>query len=142
MNQTTLTKNETVRHDWHIASAKGKVVGPLAVRVARALMGRQKADWTPSVDAGDFVVVTDVDGLVFTRSKPEKKIYRFHTGHMGGIVEHKAGDLLKTKPELLFKLAVRRMLPKTVQARHQMMRLKIYRGAAHPHLAQAPKPLP
>jgi large subunit ribosomal protein L13 len=139
--QTTFVKNEQVNHAWHIASAKGKVLGPLAVKVATILMGKNKADWTPSTDNGDFVVVTDVEGLVFTGKKTEKKIYRFHSGFVGGIKEIPLGVMHETKPEEVFYLAVKRMLPKTIQGRHQLKRLKVYKGAAHPHVGQNPKPI-
>jgi large subunit ribosomal protein L13 len=139
--QTTFVKNEQVKNAWHIASAKGKVLGPLAVKVATILMGKNKADWTPSTDNGDFVVVTDVEGLVFTGKKTEKKIYRYHTGFVGGIKEIPLGVMHETKPEEVFYLAVKRMLPKTIQGRHQLKRLKVYKGSAHPHVGQNPKPI-
>ena len=139
--QTTFVKNEQVARNWHVASAKGKVLGPLAVKAATALMGKNKADWTPSTDNGDFVVITDVEGLVFTRNKAVKKIYRWHTGFVGGIKEVPLGVMHEQNPEEVFFLAVKRMLPKTIQGRHQLKRLKIYKGAAHPHVGQGPKPL-
>ncbi len=139
--QTTFVKNEQVVRAWHHASAKGKVLGPLAVKVATALMGKNKADWTPSTDNGDFVVVTDVEGLVFTRNKAVKKIYRWHTGFVGGIKEVPLGVMHEQNPEEVFFLAVKRMLPKTIQGRHQLKRLKIFKGSAHPHVGQSPKPL-
>ena len=139
--QTTFIKNEQVVRNWHYASAKGKVLGPLAVKAATALMGKNKADWTPSTDNGDFVVITDVEGLVFTRNKAVKKIYRWHTGFVGGIKEVPLGVMHEQNPEEVFYLAVKRMLPKTIQGRHQLKRLKVYKGAAHPHIGQGPKPL-
>jgi large subunit ribosomal protein L13 len=140
--QTTFVKNENVVHGWYLASAKGKVLGPLAVKAATALMGKYKPDWTPSTDAGDYVVITDVEGLVFTGNKAVKKIYRYHTGFVGGIKEIPLGIMHESKPEEVFYLAVKRMLPKTIQGRNQLKRLKIYKGSAHPHIGQGPKPLP
>lgn len=140
--QTTFVRQEDVTRAWLIASAKGKILGPLATRVAVALMGKTKPSWTPSTDAGDHVVVTDVESLVFTGKKLEKKIYRFHSGFIGGIKEVPLGVLHQDKPEEVFFLAVKRMLPKTIQARHMLKRLHIYKGAAHAHVAQNPKPLP
>lgn len=142
MNQTTLTKQEAVQRKWHIATAKNTVLGPLAVRIANALMGRIRPDWTPHVDSGDFVVVTDVEGLVVTRNKAEKKTYRFHSGYIGGLTELSYADLHSRNPERVLQLAVKRMLPKTIQGRHQLKRLKVYKGAAHPHTAQQPQQLP
>ena len=141
MNQTTLTKNETVTHNWHITSAKGEIIGDLAVKIATVLMGKNKVDWTPTTDAGDFVVVTDVEGLTWTREKEVRKTYKFHSGYVGGITELSLGVLHARKPEKVLELAVKRMLPKTIQASHQLKRLKIYKGAAHPHASQSPKPL-
>ena len=138
MMQTTFTKPETVKRQWLVTSAKGKVLGPLAVKVARALMGKITPDWTPHTDSGNFVVVTDVQDLVFTRNKEERKTYRFHSGFMGGITELSLGTLHAKKPELVFQLAVKRMLPKTIQGRHQLKRLKIFAGPAHNHTAQKP----
>ena len=140
--QTTFVKNENVVHGWYLASAKGKVLGPLAVKAATALMGKYKNDWTPSTDAGDYVVITDVEGLVFTGNKIVKKIYRYHTGFVGGIKEIPLGVMHESKPEEVFYLAVKRMLPKTIQGRNQLKRLKVYKGSAHPHVGQSPKPLP
>lgn len=140
--QTTFVKNENVTRNWYVVSAKGKTTGPIAVRVATALMGKLKPDWTPHTDNGDFVVVTDVESLAFTGKKAENKIYRFYSGFIGGLKEVSLGVLHKNKPEEVFYLAVKRMLPKTIQGRHQLKRLKIYKGAAHPHTGQGPKPLP
>jgi large subunit ribosomal protein L13 len=142
MHQTTILKESAVERRWFHASAKGKVLGPLAVAVAETLMGRTKRTYTPHVDAGDFVVVTDVEGLVFTGNKAARKLYSFHTGYFGGLTEIPLGTLHARNPERLFELAVRRMLPKTVQSKHMMKRLKVYKGAAHPHACQKPAALP
>jgi large subunit ribosomal protein L13 len=139
--QTTFIKNEAVVRNWHHASAKGIVLGHLAVKVATILMGKNKADWTPSTDNGDFVVVTDVEGLVFTGKKAENKIYRFHSGFVGGIKEIPLGVMHAAKPEEVFYLAIKRMLPKTIQGRHQLKRLKVYKGSEHPHVGMKPKPI-
>jgi large subunit ribosomal protein L13 len=140
--QTTFVKNEDVVRSWYLASAKGKVLGPLAVKAATALMGKYKPNWTSSTDAGDYVVITDVEGLVFTGNKAVKKVYRFHSGFVGGIKEIPLGVMHESKPEEVFYLAVKRMLPKTIQGRNQLKRLQCYKGAAHPHIGQVPKSLP
>jgi large subunit ribosomal protein L13 len=141
MQQTTLINESKINRSWYHASAKGKVLGALAVQVAEALMGRKKRDFTPHTDNGDFVVVTEVEGLVFTGRKAERKLYAFHTGYFGGLTEIPLGVLHASKPEKVFELAVRRMLPKNVQAKQMMKRLKVYKGGSHPHTSQAPKPL-
>lgn len=140
--QTTFVRQEDVTRTWYQVSAKGKVLGHVATRVAVALMGKLKPNWTPSTDAGDYVVVTDVEGLVFTGKKLTKKIYRFHSGFIGGIKEIPLGVMHQDKPEEVFFLAVKRMLPKTIQARHMLKRLKICKGSEHGHAGQEPKPLP
>jgi len=141
MNQTTFLKLEAVNRSWYSASAQGKVLGPLATKVATALMGRNKPNWSPGVDSGAYVVVTDVAGLVFTGRKRERKLYKFHSGYMGGLKEIPLGELHADKPELVFELAVKRMLPKTIEGRHQLKRLKVFKGKAHTHTGQAPQPL-
>lgn len=142
MMQTTYPKQETARRDWYAASAKGQVLGRLATRIAVALMGKAKPTWHPSVDQGDFVVVTDVEAIAVTRDKARKKTYRFHTGYIGGLHELSFERLHERNPEEVIRLAVRRMLPKNVQGTHMLRRLKLYRGSAHPHGASSPKQLP
>ncbi len=141
MHQTTFIQPAAVARRWHHASAKGKLLGPLAVKIATTLMGRHRADWSPTVDSGDFVVVTDVEGIVVTGKKATNKTYKFHSGYMGGITEIPFNVMQARHPERILQLAVKRMLPKSIQGRHQLKRLKVFKGAAHPHTAQAPKPL-
>ncbi|MBA3707504.1 MAG: 50S ribosomal protein L13 [Planctomycetes bacterium] len=140
--QTTFAKQEAVNRQWYATSAKGKVLGHLATQVALALMGKFKPDWTPSTDSGDYVVVTDIESVVFTGRKLERKKYRFHSGYMGGITEISLGTLHARKPEMVLQLAVKRMLPKGIQGRHQLKRLKVVTGSAHGHTSQKPIPLP
>ncbi len=141
MNQTTYLKQEAVVRDWKVTSAKGKVLGDVAVRVAVALMGKTKANWTPNVDSGAFVVVTDIESVVVTGKKTSDKVYKFHSGWMGGLKEIPLETMMTKKPEQVLELAVKRMLPKTIQGSHMLKRLKVYKGAAHPHVSQSPTPL-
>lgn len=141
MNQTTYLKQEAVTREWRITSAKGKILGDVAVRVAVALMGKTKANWTPNVDSGAFVVVTDIESVVVTGKKTSDKIYKFHSGYMGGLKEIPLETMMTKKPEQVLELAVKRMLPKTIQGSHMLKRLKVYKGAAHPHVSQSPAPL-
>lgn len=141
MNQTTYLKQEAVVRDWKVTSAKGKVLGDVAVRVAVALMGKTKANWTPNVDSGAFVVVTDIDSVVVTGKKTSDKVYKFHSGWMGGLKEISLETMMTKKPEQVLELAVKRMLPKTIQGSHMLKRLKVYKGSAHPHVSQSPTPL-
>jgi large subunit ribosomal protein L13 len=139
--QTTFPKIEAAQRDWYIVSAKNQVLGKLAAKIASTLMGKRKPSWEPSVDQGDYVVVTEVEKLVVTGNKGIGKIYRFHTGFIGGLQEYNFNLMQELRPDDVLKLAVRRMLPKTVQARSQLARLKLYKGSAHPHIGQNPKPL-
>jgi large subunit ribosomal protein L13 len=138
MHQTTHPKFETAERNWYIASAKGEVLGHIAIRIAKTLMGKRKASYSGAVDQGDFVVVTDIEKLVVTGNKAEGKIYRFHTGFIGGLQELSFATLHAHNPEKVLMLAVRRMLPKTRAARGMLKRLKMYKGEAHPHAAQNP----
>lgn len=141
MHQTTHPKIETADRAWYVASAKNQVLGKLATKIAVALMGKRKALFSNAADQGDFVVVTDVEKLVVTGNKAVGKIYKFHTGFIGGLQELSFGELHARKPEQVLQLAVRRMLPKNRAARGMLARLKIYKGEAHPHASQNPKPL-
>jgi len=138
MHQTTHPKTETASRAWFVVSAKNQVLGKLATRIAEVLMGKRKVSYSPAVDQGDFVVVTDVDKLVVTGNKAETKIYRFHTGFIGGLQELSFGELQARRPEDVLQLAVRRMLPKTRAARGMLKRLKLFKGESHPHLGQNP----
>lgn len=142
MHQTSFIHPSKIQRAWYQASAKDQVLGRLATRVATALMGRNKADWTPHVDNGDFVVVTDAEQVAVTGNKLNTHIYRFHSGYFGGLTLMPLGKLKEKHPERVIELAVKRMLPKTVQGRQMLKRLKVYKGAAHPHLGAKPAKLP
>ena len=126
---------------WWVVSGNGHVVGRLAARLAVMLQGKHKAIYTPHVDTGDFVVVTDVEKLRFTGRKPETKTYKHYTGHPGGLREIPYKVMREKKPEEILRLAVRRMLPKSRLGRQMLSKLKIYKGSEHPHAAQRPEPL-
>jgi large subunit ribosomal protein L13 len=139
--QTTFTKQENAQHVWRIASAKDQVLGRLATKIAIALMGKNKPTFTPSVDNGDFVVVTDIEALTVTGRKTQNKIYRHHTGFVGGLQEIPFSVKFERRPDEVLKLAVKRMLPKSILGSHMLKRLKLYKGSAHPHVAQHPQAL-
>jgi large subunit ribosomal protein L13 len=134
-------ENARKNQKWFVVDAADKVVGRLASEVASVLRGKRNPKYTPHVDTGDFVVVINADKIRFTGSKPEKKVYFKHTGFVGGIKEKVAGKLLQTAPEEVIEHAVRGMLPKSALGRQQLTKLKIYRGAEHPHAAQQPQEL-
>lgn len=142
MNKTTtFATKETVKNDWWKVDATDQVVGRLAVELALVLMGKTKPIYTPNVDCGDFVVVTNCEKVVFTGSKWDKKVYRHHTKYIGGLKEVGAAEMLAKHPDRVIYKAVQRMLPKTKMGRHMLSKLKVYAGPAHPHEAQEPKEL-
>ncbi|MFV1959836.1 MAG: 50S ribosomal protein L13 [Planctomycetota bacterium] len=141
MNKTTLAKTDRAKAAWCVVDASKERLGRMAAQVARILMGKHKPNYTPHADVGDFVVVVNAEHVGVTGLKAEKKVYRHHTGHPGGLVERSFQRMRAQHPEDIVRLAVRRMMPKTTLGRHMMRKLKIYRGAEHPHHAQKPRPL-
>jgi len=139
--RTYQQKPAEVRRRWFVVDAQGKVLGRLASQVAAILRGKHKPTFTPHVDGGDFVIVVNAEKVRLTGRKLERKVYYWHTGYPGGIKSATAGELLQTKPEELFRLAVQRMLPKTPLGRRMLRKLKVYRGPDHPHAAQQPEKL-
>ena len=114
-------------------------IGGTAALAAELLRGKLKTDYTPHVDCGDFVIIINAEQAVLTGKKLEQKYYRTHSGYPGGLHETQYKKLMKDKPELAMRLAVRGMLQKNTIAQWQLKRLKIYRGAEHPHAAQKPE---
>ena len=129
---------QDVQRRWFHIDATGQVIGRLAVKAARILMGKEKPDFTPGVDTGDFLVVTGARNVRATGRKEERKIYRRHTGYLGHLIEEPLGAVRGKKPEKLIQLAVKRMLPKNTLGRYQLSRLRVYGGDEHPHVAQTP----
>ena len=130
-----------VRRGWFVVDASGEVLGRLASRVARVLSGKHRPTYVPYLDTGDFVVVTNAEKVRLTGIKPEAKVYRRHTGFPGGLKTVALRDLQAKHSERLIEEAVRGMLPKSKLGRRQFKKLKVYRGAKHPHEAQQPRPL-
>ena len=142
MQKTTASlKPADVEKKWIVIDAENAVVGRLASFIAMRLRGKHRADYTPHVDCGDFVVVVNADKVKFTGKKLQDKIYYWHTGHPGGVKERTAGAILGGKyPERILEKAVERMLPKeSPLARKQMTHLRIYNAPEHPHEAQNPE---
>ena len=138
---TFMAKKETISRKWYILDAAGKPLGKTAVAAAVLLKGKNKAEYTPNVDCGDFVVIINAEKAVLTGKKPEQKFYRTHSGYAGHLKEVKYRILMQEKPELAMELAVRGMLPKNSIGRWSLNRLKVFRGAAHKHEAQKPEPV-
>ncbi len=139
--KTFMAKPQEVERRWYVVDAKDKVVGRLASKIAMVLMGKHKPQYTPHVDAGDFVVVINASRVRFTGRKWEQKCYYRHSGYPGGLKVKKAKELLESKPEEILRHAVRGMLPKNNLGRRLLKKLKIYPGESHPHQAQQPAKL-
>ncbi len=130
-----------IRREWFVVDASGEVLGRLATRVARVLSGKHRASYIPYLDTGDFVVVTNAEKIKVTGVKADVKVYRRHTGYPGGLKTVAMKEMQAKYPERIIEDAVRGMLPKTKLGRKQFKKLKVYRGAKHPHEAQRPRPL-
>jgi large subunit ribosomal protein L13 len=131
---------EEVTRKWYLVDAEGKVLGRLATQVAVLLRGKHKPAYTPHLDVGDHVVVVNAEKVHLTGKKRASKIYRWHTGYIGGLREVSAAEMLKTRPERVIEWAVQGMLPKGRLGRAMARKLKVYRGREHPHAAQRPEP--
>lgn len=139
--KTHLTPVKDIKRKWLVVDAQDKVLGRLASEIATRLRGKHKADFCTFQDVGDFVIVVNADKVRLTGRKLDDKVYRHHTGFMGGLKEKTAKVMLAEKPEELLRKAVRGMLPKNTLGRTQLKKLKVYAGAEHPHAAQQPEAL-
>ena len=136
---TPFIKKKEIKQDWYLVNAENIAVGRLAAFISKTLRGKNKSQYTPNMDNGDFVIVTNIEKIKFTGKKLDNKRYYRHTGHPGGIKNTSPAILIKNKPEEILKLAVKRMLPTGPLAKKQLSKLKIYKGSAHPHESQNPK---
>jgi len=138
---TVMPKPDEVHRKWFLVNAESQVLGRLATRVATILRGKHKVEFAPHLDVGDHVVVINADKVHLTGRKMTDKVYRWHTGYIGGLREVTAERMLKSHPERVVEWAVQGMLPKGRLGRAMFKKLKVYRGAGHPHAAQKPEPL-
>jgi len=136
--QTTFRTREDVDRAWHHVDADGQILGRMATSIATVLMGKHRPDYTPHVDCGDFIVVTNADKIVLTGRKAEQRMVQRYSGYPGGLRERPVGDVFAKHPERVVENAVRRMLPKSRLGRQMMSKLKVYAGTDHPHQAQQP----
>ena len=136
---TSFVKKEQIENNWILIDARNAIVGRLAAYISKVLRGKNKSRYTPNMDNGDFVIVTNIEKIKFTGKKLKNKKYYRHTGYPGGIKSTTPSLLMKSKPEEVLKLAVKRMLPGGPLAKKQLSKLKIYKGEAHPHESQNPK---
>lgn len=134
-----MARKGTHRPQWHHVDATDQVLGRLAVKIATVLMGKHKPIYTPHVDTGDFVVVTNCGLIKLTGNKRGTMHYDRYTYYPGGFKSDTADELLKKHPDRILRFAVRRMLPKNALGRRMLKKLKIYSGAEHPHAAQQPQ---
>ena len=138
---TFSAKAHEVKRDWYVIDASDKVLGRVATEIARRLRGKHKAEYTPHVDTGDYIVVINAEKITVTGRKFDKKIYYSHSGFPGGIKQISFNKLQQKNPQRIIELAVKGMLPKNPLGREMYRKLKVYVGTDHPHAAQQPKQL-
>jgi large subunit ribosomal protein L13 len=136
--KTQFAKKSDIDRKWYVVDAKDIVLGKLAVKVAVHLRGKNKPIFTPNSDTGDFIIVINAEKVKLTGNKVNDKMYYHHSGYIGGIKAKSAKELLENKPETIIEKAVWGMLPKNRLGRAMIKKLKVYRGAEHPHQAQGP----
>jgi len=136
---TDFIKKNEIKNNWILIDAENAIVGRLAVYISKVLRGKNKNQYTPHMDNGDFVVITNIEKIKFTGNKFKNKKYYRHTGYPGGIKTSTPYTMMNKKPEEILKLAVKRMLPRGPLAKKQLSKLKIYKGKSHPHESQNPK---
>jgi len=139
--KTRFAKKDEVERKWYVVDAADQVLGRLATRIAVYLRGKHKPQFTPNVDAGDFVIVVNAEKVKLTGNKLEDKVYYHHTGYPGGQRTQTPEDLLSKKPTAVVEKAVKGMLPKSRLGSEMFRNLFVYAEATHPHEAQQPKEL-
>jgi len=139
--KTLVPKKDQIEKKWWLIDAEGKILGRLATKIATLLRGKHKPYFTNFIDTGDYVIVINAEKVRLTGKKAKKKIYRSHSGYIGGLKEIPFEKLIQKKPEEVIRRAVWGMLPKNRLGRAIFKKLKVYRGPNHPHQAQKPEPL-
>jgi large subunit ribosomal protein L13 len=139
--KTWNAKPGEIERQWHIVDAEGQTLGRLATRIADTLRGKDKPQFTPHVDTGDFVVVVNAEKIAVTGKKLDDKMYHRHSGYPGGLRTRSLREQLDRQPTEVLRKAVKGMLPRNRLGRAQLRKLKIYAGPEHPHVAQSPEPL-
>ncbi|MBU6391909.1 MAG: 50S ribosomal protein L13 [Planctomycetes bacterium] len=138
---TFMAKNKDVKRNWFIVDADNKIMGRMLTTVSRVLQGKHKPEYTPHVDVGDFVIITNASKVKLTGKKMKEKIHYYVTGFQSGLRKRMVGKTLETSPEKVFHRSVKRMLPRSRLGKDMLSKLKVYAGAEHPHQAQQPKEL-
>ena len=139
--KTLSIKQEDVRRSWYVIDATDRTLGRLSTQIAIRIRGKHKAEFTPHVDTGDYVVVINAEKVRVTGNKLDDKIYNHHTGFPGGIKSISLAKLMQKSPEKVVEIAVKGMMPKSKLGRSMINKLKVYAGSEHPHAAQQPQPL-
>ena len=139
MRQTTMAKEATIERKWYVVDAEGLTLGRLASEVASVLRGKHKPTFTPNIDTGDHVIILNCKDVILTGNKLNQKIYRHHSGYIGGMKEVPAKVMLEKNPEKAMMLAVKGMLPHTSLGRQCLKKLRVYAGAEHENQAQKPE---
>ncbi|HWQ94604.1 MAG TPA: 50S ribosomal protein L13 [Gammaproteobacteria bacterium] len=137
--KTFNAKSETVRRDWYVVDAAGKTLGRLASEIARRLRGKHKAEFTPYMDAGDYIIVVNAEKVRVTGNKAQDKLYHRHSGYIGGLKTITFAKLIQKAPAQVLEIAVKGMLPKGPLGRDMFRKLKVYAGSQHQHAAQQPQ---
>ncbi|MCP9829574.1 MULTISPECIES: 50S ribosomal protein L13 [unclassified Synechococcus] len=141
MNKTSVPSPDSLDRQWYLVDAENQTLGRLASEVASVLRGKNSPSFTPHLDTGDFVVVVNADKVRVSGNKPEQKIYRRHSGRPGGMKTETFAALQARLPERIVEKAIKGMLPHNALGRQMFRKLKVYKGAEHPHAAQQPQPL-
>jgi large subunit ribosomal protein L13 len=139
--KTFSAKPAEVKRDWYVIDAEGKTLGRLSTEIARRLRGKHKAEYTPHVDTGDYIIVVNAEKVRVTGHKEQDKIYYKHTGYIGNMKSVALSKLRATHPERIIQTAVKGMLPRNPLGRAMFSKLKVYAGPTHNHQAQQPKVL-
>lgn len=141
MKKTFSAKPQDIQHSWFVVDAKDKILGRLASKIAHILRGKHKAIYTPHMDTGDYVVITNIEKIAVSGNKTKQKIYYRHSGYPGGIYARTFKEMTIKNPEKILIHAIKGMLPKGPLGYAMIKKLKVYVGDAHPHSAQMPKTL-
>lgn len=138
-NKTYSAKASEIERKWYVIDAAGKPLGRVATEAAKLLRGKHKPTFTPNMDTGDHVIILNCKDVVFTGKKLDQKIYRHHSGYIGGMKETTAREMMNKKPEEAMYLAIKGMLPKNSLGRKSLKKLRVYAGSEHENIAQKPE---
>lgn len=135
---TTLVRKEDIKRSWYLLDASGKTLGRFCSEIAKILRGKHKTSFTPNVDNGDGVIVINAEKIVVSGAKEAQKLYRYYTGHIGGLREVPYRNMRDRHPDYSIRVGVKGMMPKSRLGKQQLRKLRIFKGDEHPYLAQQP----